>query len=117
MKETLSVTQIADRLHADENAGWSYAGARALAEYLDELDGDLGEDTELDVVAIRCDWSEYESLQDFAEEYFGGMAKALDTIGVDDEPTDEEIDDAIRDWIQDNAALVEFNGGIIVSSF
>ena len=62
MKETLNTHQVANALFKDENAAWTYAGALALAEYLEQFEDDTGEEMELDVVAIRCDFSEYASL-------------------------------------------------------
>ncbi len=59
IKNTLSVCQFADLLRADEYASWSYCGAEVLARYLEDLSEDAGEDIESDVVAIRCDFSEY----------------------------------------------------------
>jgi hypothetical protein len=58
IKTTLSASQLADRLRADDNAGWSYCGAGVLAQYLEDLSEDIGEDIEADIVAIRCDFSE-----------------------------------------------------------
>lgn len=46
MKETLNTYEIADRLFRDENAGWSYNGAKALAEYLEQLEQDCVEELE-----------------------------------------------------------------------
>jgi len=59
IKNTLSVCELANLLRADDNAGWSHCGARVLAQYLEDLSDDLGEDIEADIVAIRCDYSEY----------------------------------------------------------
>jgi len=113
MKTTLSTYQIADALKTDENANWSWNGAKALAEYLEQLEEDTGEEMELDVCAIRCaircDFSEYASLEDWADDY--GMDEDI----LDGE--DEEREDKIRDYIQDRGQIVEFDGGIIVSSF
>jgi len=118
MKMTLSTSQIANELYADKNAGWTYAGARALAEYLEELEADTGDEIELDVVALRCDFSEYASLEAWAEDYFGGKGEALDGLGLDGATDDlSEHDDKIREHIQNNGQLIEFSGGIIVSSF
>jgi len=108
MKTTLSTYQI-DALKTDENANWSWNGAKALAEYLEQLEEDTGEEMELDVCAIRCDFSEYASLEDWADDY--GMDEDI----LDGE--DEEREDKIRDYIQDRGQIVEFDGGIIVSSF
>ena len=41
MKTTLTTSQAADILLNDKNAGWSYRGARALAEYLEEMEEEL----------------------------------------------------------------------------
>ena len=124
MKTTLSTWDIADALKRDENANWSHAGAQALAEYLEEYEESTGEDMELDVVAIRCDFSEYASLEDWASEYFSDTAQAADALGLtidmsgdEFEEDEDEIAEAIRSHIQDNATLIEFDGGIIVSSF
>jgi CO dehydrogenase/acetyl-CoA synthase gamma subunit (corrinoid Fe-S protein) len=116
MKMTLNTYDIADALHKDENANWSYQGAKALAEYLEDYEESTGEELELDVVAIRCDYSQYESLQEWAENYFSDGVKDS-ALGLDEDSDDDEKDDAIREYIQDNGQLIEFDGGIIVSSF
>ena len=59
MKQTLTTYDIAEALVNDEDGGWSRAGAFAMAEYLEQYEEDTGEELDLDVVAIRCDYSEY----------------------------------------------------------
>jgi len=58
IKNTLSACEPANLLRADDNAGWSYCGAGVLAQHLEDLSDDIGEDIEADIVAIRCDFSE-----------------------------------------------------------
>jgi hypothetical protein len=123
MKKTLTTYDIAHELLQDTNAAWTRAGAFALAEHLEQYEEETGEEMELDVVAIRCDFSEYSSLEDWAVDYFSDSKQASDAMGLEldmDGETwivdDEEIQDAIRSYIQDNGQLVEFEGGIIVSS-
>ena len=48
---------------------FSYDGLMALYEYLEQLSEDIDEDIELDVIAICCDYSEYENLKDFQNQY------------------------------------------------
>jgi len=119
MKTTLSTSEIASRLISDPDANWSYAGATALAEYLEDLEASTGEELEFDRCALRCDFSEYESLVEWAKDYFTDWKEAFDLEGNNyDEVEDiEMIEDAIRYYIQDNGTLIEFDGGIIVSSF
>lgn len=116
MKITVSTSQAAGELMSDTNANWSRAGAYALAEYLEEYEESTGEEIELDTCAIRCDFSEHSSLQDWAHDYF---SNALEELGFDEteENDDDEVDEKIRSYIQDHGQLIEFDGGIIVSSF
>ena len=120
MKITLNAYQIADALKNDTNARWSYNGSLALAEYLEEYEESTGEEMELDVCAIRCDFSEYVSLRDWISDYYSNpFDVAIKSAGIDldgDEDKDE-IDDWIRSHIQDHGELIEFDGGVIVSSF
>lgn len=115
MKTTLTTSQAADILMDDEDANWSRAGAYALAEYLEELEADTGEEIEFCPVAIRCDYSEHLSLKDWARDYFVDWREDLSL--PEGMAGDEEEDDAIREYIRDNGQLIEFDGGIIVSSF
>jgi hypothetical protein len=114
MKKTLTTHDVANELHSDKNAAWSWAGALALAEYLEELEASTGEEMEMDVVAIRCDFSEHESLGAWALDYFGGESYALEKLALE---SLEDAEEAIRDYIQDHGTLLELEGGVIVSSF
>jgi len=118
MKMTLSTNQIATELKNDTCARWSWDGALALAEYLEELEDSTGEEMELDTCAIRCDFSEYNSLQEWGADYFGTpLAQWADDIGTDADADDDTLDEKIREYIQDRGQLIEFSGGIIVSNF
>lgn len=123
MKLTLTQSEIARLLMEDKNADWSWEGARALAQYFDE---ECPEDAEFDVVETRCEFSEYPSLQSWANAYFGSWNNICDEFGPDYHgPLDgedaedyaERFDDAIREYIKDNGMIIEFDGGIIVSNF
>lgn len=116
MKITLNTHEVANELRKDKYAGWSYNGSIALAEYLEEYEQSIGEEIELDVCAIRCDFSEYASLQDWAHDHF---SNAWQELGFDEteEIDGDDFDDKIREYIQDCGQLIEFEGGIIVSQF
>jgi hypothetical protein len=126
MKNTLTTTQAASMLADDEYSSFTRAGAYALVEYLEQIEEECGEEIEFDYVAIRCDWSEYESLQEWGENYFGSWNKLTAQLGenyfgpMDDETPEEyaeRFDEAISDYINDHGTLIEFDGGVIVSSF
>ena len=48
---------------------FSYEGRKALYKYLEDLSEDIGTPIELDVIAICCDYSEYESFEAFKKDY------------------------------------------------
>ena len=48
---------------------FSRAGLSALYEYFEQLEEDTGNPIELDVIAFCCEYSEYESLEEFQEDY------------------------------------------------
>jgi hypothetical protein len=121
MKMNLTKYDIADALRADEDANWSANGALALASFLDE---NMPEDAILSVTDIRCEWSEYESLTHWAEDCFRDHEDASEKLGLnlamsrdEFEEDEEEKEELIRSHIQDHGTLIEFDGGIIVSSF
>ena len=115
----LTTNDVAQALKSDENANWSWQGSLALAEWFEEME-DEDNEQDLDVVAIRCEFSEFESLQNWISEYYGkDFAESMKLAGIDleDDDDDEEHDRLIRSHIQDHGTLIEFSGGIIVSSF
>ena len=113
MKTTLNTHDITDALTNDENAAWSYNGAKALAEYLEQYEEDCGIELELDVVALRCEFTECSDVFEWGKSYFtNNQFRALfDDVDGDD------LDDAIMLYIQERGQLIEFEGGVIVSEF
>ena len=45
------------------------AGLSALYDYLEEYSEELGDDLELDVIALCCEFTEYKTIKDALEEY------------------------------------------------
>jgi len=71
MIKTLTTYEVAELLLADSNANWSRSGALALAEYLEGIEADSGHPMEFDLVAIRCEWTEYPSAVEAVAEIAG----------------------------------------------
>jgi hypothetical protein len=108
MKETLTTNEIARKLREDDNAAWSYAGAMALAEYLEQRDEDSGEETEFDRVEIRCDFSEHSSAAEAAGNY---------DWEADEDNDEEQNEAAALEYLQGRTTVIEFTGGIIIQDF
>ncbi len=113
MKTTLSTSQAVRLLLSDTNANWSPAGARALIEYLEDLESSQGDEIELDTVALRCDYSEFDSALEAAIEYGFEPNPNLGEEPQDDD--DKELD--ALDWLSDHTVVIKFPAGVIVASF
>ena len=100
MKSTLSTYEIQDALLQDDYAAWSYNGAKALAEWLDNLDEECGTETEFDRVSIRCEFSEYDSAMDAATQQGG--------FEPDEDSDDDENEAAALEWLQGQTIVIEF---------
>ena len=70
MKQTINFYDF-ERAFADHDRQdqFTYEGKRALFEWFEMLDEDCGTETELDVIAICCEFTEYESLNEFNCDY------------------------------------------------
>lgn len=65
--------------HGRENQ-FSYEGKKALFDYLNDLSEDLGEPIELDIIGICCDYTEYDSLEEFINDYGYTIGKDINDI-------------------------------------
>ena len=108
MHQNISTDEAIKLLKEDDNADWSWSGAEALVEYLEDLEDSLGESIAFDRVAIRCEYSEYSSALEAAEHY--------DFIPEDDEDEDDVESSAIT-YLEDRTTVIKFEGGVIIQQF
>lgn len=105
--QTLSTNEVAHILLADDYAKWSYEAATTLAEYYDDLSDDLGESWELDITAIRCDWSEYDN-----DDLLNAYGHLID-LG---QFKDDNIGDLVE-VLGENTTIVELTNTFLVMDF
>lgn len=108
MHQNISTDEAIKLLKEDDNVDWSWSGAEALVEYLEDLEDSLGESIAFDRVAIRCEYSEYSSALEAAEHY--GF------ISEDDEDEDDVESSAIT-YLEDRTTVIKFEGGVIIQQF
>ena len=48
---------------------FSYEGKKALYNYLEDYEEQTGEEIELDIIAICCEYTEYENIEEFNDNY------------------------------------------------
>jgi len=104
IKETVDEYRFTNVLLADEYAHWTYGATKALFDYYENLSDDIGEDIELDPVAIRCDWSEYDS----ALEAYG-----IQTGTIKFKQGEEMTEDQAREWLEDNTTVLDVENIVI----
>ncbi len=108
MKTTVSKYDF-ERAFADAGRKdqFSYEGRAALFDYLEQLEQDTGQELELDVIALCCDYYE-SSTEEIIANY------RIDVEGLDD---DEQID-AVREYLMDQGAYCgETASGFVYSAF
>ena len=71
MKETVTAYRFRDAFMQSDTYknNFSYEGLHALFEYIEQVEEDIGEEFEFDMVGICCDYTEYDSLEDFNADY------------------------------------------------
>lgn len=84
---------------------FSYEGLQALYSYYDQLSDDTGEDIQVDVVAICCDWYEGEA-NDIAKEY---------DITVSED--DEDIHQTVIDYLEGETTVIDCGTTILYAAF
>lgn len=102
MKTTVSFYQFREQFRIQgRESQFSREALSALFDYIEELESDTGEEIELDVVALCCDYAEHADAIEAAKAY-----------GWEGEDEDEALE-----WLRDRTTVIEFSGGIIIGNF
>jgi len=111
MKITVTESMFVEQFKRIRPDNFSRAALEALFAHFDEMERDQGEEFELDVIAICCDWIEYDSALEAAEAY--GF-KAKDS---EDERADISERDALE-FLQDNTTVLDLGvNGVVVLNY
>ena len=100
MKITLTKTQA---IHELDRVHFTYSGASALVDYLEEIEEDTGEEMELDPIGLRCQFTEYKTAREAYIDRYGDYPENL---------TETE---ALCD-LEASTTVIRFDGGIIINS-
>ena len=102
MKIEVNEREFIDRFKALHPDNFTYKGLRALFAWLAEM-GITGEQVECDVIALCCDFTEYDSLDEFNQDYY-----------TDKDDYKQSIDD-LSDYTR--IVIPVEGGGLIVQRF
>ena len=108
MIQTINLHDFRNAFRSCRPENFSYDGLEILFDYLEQYEEDTGEQVELDVIALCCDFAE-DSPESIAEYY------SIDIAGL----TDEETAEKVRDYLEENGAYVGATdlGMIVYRSF
>ena len=111
MKQTINVYQFRDafKSSSDYKNRFSYDGLGVLFDYLEEYEESTGEELELDVIGICCEWEEAD-YQGIAESY--GLDNDIDNwLEMDS----EERKESVLAYLNDNTLVAgETDDGMII---
>jgi predicted ArsR family transcriptional regulator len=107
--QSVNLYQFRDAfVRAGRGDQFSYDGLSAIFDYLEELSDDTGENIELDVIAICCEFAESD-WESIASDY---------NIDLTDCEDDEQSIDAVRDYLESHTSLVgESEGSFVYANF
>ena len=70
MKSTVNIYDFRRGFEdSDRKDQFSYEGQEALFDYLEQFEDDTGEEVEFDLIALCCEYTEYDNLKELQEAY------------------------------------------------
>ena len=109
MKKTVSEYEFYDAFRKIRPDNFSANGLRLLWQYFEDYEKDTGDEIELDVIAICCEYSEAH-ITEIADNY--GIE--IDTDGLDEDEVQERLYEGVRDYLQEHTTIVGESGETFV---
>ena len=80
MKNTINIYEFKKWFEDNRPNNFSYEGLNNLFDYLEEYEESTGEQIEFDPIALCCEYTEYEDLEEFWSNYDKETYPDFDTI-------------------------------------
>jgi len=80
MKQTVLIWEFQNWFEKHRPNNFSRAGLTALWEYLEEYEESTGEEIDFDPIALCCEYTEYNNIDDFHLDYDSETYPDTDTI-------------------------------------
>ena len=110
--DSVELYHLACRMARGDNFG--YKGWRAIGDYLESLSDNLGENIEIDIIAICCEYSMAESTEEFFMERQHLHGIDLPTMEEWEELEDGKKLETIEEFLQENTALIICKDNLII---
>jgi hypothetical protein len=118
MKQTINFNQFCTAFRdMNRDNSFSYEGKRALFDYLEQYEEDTDTEVDLDVIALCCEYTEYEDVEDYLKDYYGysTVEEGLKALGIEkeEEESEEEFKERIKEEVEehlnDNTTLIKLS--------
>jgi len=115
MKQSIGFCGFCDAFRdMDRNENFSYEGKRILFDFLEQYEDDTGEEIELDVIALCCDYSE-DDVEDIAASYMFYQAHGESDELAEFKALDrEEQVEQVREYLEDHTMVCGEHDGVFV---
>lgn len=100
MKQSINLYQFREAFRLHERENFSYEALGYLFDWLEQYEADTGEEMELDVIGLCCDFSE-SSIDNIIENY------SLDVTGLNE----EEKHAYVSDYLHEETVVIAETGG------
>ena len=111
MKKTINIHDFRAAFERmGRNDHFSHDGLEAIFGWIEDMEEGTGEEVELDVIGLCCDFAEYKS----ALECVGDLGE---DFKPDEDASDEENEEAALEYLLDRTSVIPFYGGIIIQNF
>jgi hypothetical protein len=98
---------------ADRKENFSYEALGLLFDYFEDYEEQTGQEIELDVIAICCEYNE-----DTAEDIITNYSIDVSDLDPEDDDYEEQCAEAVRNYLNDNTTLVgETSTGFVYLAF
>lgn len=125
MKTTISVNDFISAFALSQyKDNFSRAALIAIFTDICETEAETDTEVELDVCAIACEWSEYESIVEYIEDHNLSFEdvnldpeEAKEELAENDELNSDQIETVVE-WLQTKTIVIQLgNGGLVVVDF
>lgn len=93
---------------------FSPKGWRAIGDYLESLSEDMGEDIEIDIIAICCDYSMAESAEDAFMQFSYKHGSDLPTMEVWEDMGEDEKLETIGEFLRNKTSVATCEDDLII---
>ncbi len=120
-RSNISFCEFCDNFSESERDTFSYEGKKALFDYLEEYEENTGEEIELDIVELCCEYSEYGSVEEYLKDYTPSEINNEKDEEETEEEFKERLEEETQKYLEENTQLIllgnNLDDGFIIQNF